>query len=562
DLNFDKVRAAYDGKISVGDMANWQDELARLTKPFDAETVENNLRVLEEYIKLCLNNGAKPIGVLFPFATVLRENYGRESLFILRRELNRLEKIYNFTFVDMFDAQTGYDCFSDMTHLNIKGAVKVSQAVDFLLRGKNLLPIEEISRLNCEQIFDVSNFLPQDDYNAAIEKYFGVVVKKIRARKKIRVGFVSDDPSMWCGDKLFNLFAENKRCETTFFLCLQKSMRGQSLVTEDFQRGLDGFKSRGINVVGITDDKQTVPKQDVLIMLRPYFDYLPKGFELSSIGAETLLVYIPYGFNTSVWNIYNTPIYHLAWKLFFETKFHINLLEQRCRIGMPRGIYSGYTKLDALCDKTNKLEFDWKLARPNAKKIIWAPHWSIASGIFYATFQWNYKFMYEFAKAHPEISWVLKPHPNLLASAVGHGVFPSEEAFKKYLQAWDDLPNAKVFTGAYYQGLFATSDGMIMDCGSWIGEYQYTHKPMIFLTRDTQRFNALGNELMKVLYRVDGRNLNAIGAFMQKIFVEGKDDMFEARMKFFDEHLNYMKANGMTASEFIFKTLTKALRLN
>ncbi|MBR1647946.1 MAG: CDP-glycerol glycerophosphotransferase family protein [Selenomonadaceae bacterium] len=562
DLNFDKVRAAYDKKISVGDMAMWHDELARSEKIFDASTVENNLRVLEEYIKLCVDNGAKPIGILFPFATVLRENLSRENLFILRRELNRLEKIYNFTFVDMFDAQIGYDCFSDMTHLNLKGAAKFSRAVDFALCGKNFLPVEEISRLNYEKIFDVSNFLPKDIYNAALEKYFGFVVKKIRAQKQIRVGFVSDDPSMWCGDKLFNLFAENKRCETTFFLCLQKSMRGQSLVMEDFQRGIDAFKSRGINVVGITNDEQTVPKQDVLIMLRPYFNYLPKAFALSSIDTETLLTYIPYGFNMTVWNIYDTPIFHVGWKLFLDSKFHIRLLDEKCRTGMPRGIYSGYPKLDALYDTANKLEFDWKLARPDAKKIIYAPHWSIASGIFYATFQWNYKFMYEFAKAHPEISWVLKPHPNLLASAVGHGVFPSEDAFKKYLQAWDDLPNAQVFTGAYYQEIFATSDGMIMDCGSWIGEYQYTHKPMIFLTRDTQKFNALGNELMKVLYRVDGKNLNAIGALMQKVFVDGNDDMFNARMKFFDKHLNYFKANGMTASEFIFKTLSKELRLN
>ena len=201
------------------------------------------------------------------------------------------------------------------------------------------------------------------------------------------------------------------------------------------------------------------------------------------------------------------------------------------------------------------------MTRPDAKKIIYAPHWSISSGIFYATFQHNYKFMYEFAKAHPEISWVFKPHPMLLASAVGHGLFKSAEAFKAYLQAWDDLPNAKVFTGAYYQGLFATSDGMIMDCGSWIGEYQYTHKPMIFLTRDTQKFNDLGNELMKILYRVDGRDLNGISALMQKVFIDGKDELFEARKKFFDEHLDYVKANGMTASEFIFKTIAKELGL-
>ena len=169
--------------------------------------------------------------------------------------------------------------------------------------------------------------------------------------------------------------------------------------------------------------------------------------------------------------------------------------------------------------------------------------------------------MYEFAKAHCEISWVFKPHPMLLASAVGHRVFPSEESFREYLQAWDALPNAKVFLGSEYQGLFATSDGMIMDCGSWISEYQYTHKPMIFLTRDTQKFNELGEEIMKILYRVNGGDLKGISELMQKIFIEGKDEMAEVRQKFFDERMNYMKENGMTASEFIFKTIAKELKL-
>lgn len=561
DPNFDKLRAAYEKKISVGAMTNWEDELARLTKSFDADVVENNLRVLEDYVKLCVDNGAKPVGIMFPFATVLRENYNREILLPLRLECRRLEKLYNFTFIDMFDAQAGYDCFSDMTHLNLRGAGLVSKAIDFRLRGKDFWQLEKISALNYEDIFNISNFLTKDDYNETIDKYFKLAVKTIRGKKKIRVGFVSDDPSMWCGDKLYNLFANNKRCETTLFLCLQKSFRAQQNMLDDFQRGIERFKARGINVVAVVNDEQTVPAQDLLIMLRPYFHYMPKAFELSSIGAQTLMSYIPYGFNTSNWNIYDTPIYHIGWKLFFDTNFHINLLEKECRTGMPRGIYSGYTKLDAFYDDKDNLTFDWKMTRPDSKKIIWAPHWSISSGIFYATFQWNYKFMYEFAKAHPEISWVVKPHPMLFASAVGHGVFPNEEAFNQYLKAWNDLPNAKVFSGPYYQGLFASSDGMIMDCGSWIGEYQYTHKPMIFLTRDTQTFNQLGNELMKVLYRVDGKNLPAIAALMQKVFIDGKDDMFEARMNFFDKHFNYFKTNGMTAAEFIFKTVAKELRL-
>lgn len=548
-------------KFSVNDMANWQDELARLTKTFDEATVENNLRVLEDYVKLCLQHGANPVAILFPFADALKKNFSREILLPFRRELNRLEKIYDLAVIDMFDSAADYSCFSDMTRLNAKGSAIASTTIDFRLRGKDVLPLAKISRLNYSQIFDVSDFLPKDDFNETLEKYFKLATKKIRVKKKIRVGFVSDDPSMWCGDDLYKRFADNERCETTFFLCLQKSLRNQPLVLEDFQRGLDEFKTRGINVIGVKDDEQTFPSQDLLIMLRPYFHYLPKAFSLSAIGSETLTVYIPYGFNTSAWDVCDTPVHRFGWKLFFESREHINRIAQICREGAPRCFYSGYTKLDAFFKNREELKFDWKMTRPDAKKIIYAPHWSISSGIFYATFQHNYKFMYEFAKAHPEISWVFKPHPMLLASAVGHGLFKSAEAFKAYLQAWDDLPNAKVFTGAYYQGLFATSDGMIMDCGSWIGEYQYTHKPLIFLTRDTQKFNDLGNELMKILYRVDGRDLKGTAALMQKVFIDGKDELFEARKKFFDEHLDYVKANGMTASEFIFGTIAKELGL-
>lgn len=548
-------------KISVNDLTNWQDEIARLTKPFDEATVENNLRVLEDYIKLCLEHGANPVAIIFPFADAVRKNFSREILLPLRRELNRLEKIYDLAVIDTFDTAADYSCFSDMTRLNAKGAATASTTVDFRLRGKEVLSLAKISRLNYSQIFNVSNFLPKDDFNETLERYFKHAVKKIRVKKKIRVGFVTDDPSMWCGDELYKRFADNERCETTLFLCLQKSLRNQPLSVEDFQRGLDEFKSRGINVVGVEDDEQTCPAQDLLIMLRPYFDYLPKAFELSAIGADTLTVYIPYGFNTSAWDVCDTPIHRFGWKLFFESREHIDRIEKLCREGAPRCLYSGYTKLDAFFKDSDALTFDWKMTRPDAKKIIYAPHWSIASGIFYSTFQHNCQFMYEFARTHSETSWVFKPHPMLLASAVGHGLFKSADGFRAYLQAWDELPNAQVFTGAYYQGLFATSDGMIMDCGSWIGEYQYTHKPLIFLTRNTQKFNSLGNELMKILYRVDGKDLKGIAALMQKVFIDGKDELFEARKKFFDEHFNYMKANGMTASEFIFKTIADELGL-
>ena len=168
--------------------------------------------------------------------------------------------------------------------------------------------------------------------------------------------------------------------------------------------------------------------------------------------------------------------------------------------------------------------------------------------------------MYEFAKTHPEISCVFKPQLNLLFSVLKEKLFPSTEAFEKYLRDWNDLPNAQVVTGAYYQEIFATSDGMIHDSGSFIAEYQYTHKPMIFLTRDTQEFNETGRKILDASYCVDGSDTEAIAELMQKVFIEGNDFMKDERQKIFDGLLNYRRRNDMTASEFIFKNISQDLK--
>ena len=158
--------------------------------------------------------------------------------------------------------------------------------------------------------------------------------------------------------------------------------------------------------------------------------------------------------------------------------------------------------------------------------------------------------MYDFAKAHPEISWVLKLHPGLFFEAVRRKVFPTLKDFEKYLQQWNDLPNAQVHMGGYYQAIFATSDGIINDSGSFTAEYQFVDKPMIFLTREGGKFNDLAHKIFEASYLVDGKDLDGIAATIQKVFLEGKDDKAAKRKEVFDKYLNYPKFNGISASEF------------
>ena len=568
DLNFDGIKLTHDAQISAQALLNWAGELKNLKTKFYPETVAKNFQILKDYIKLCLDNGAKPVGVVLPFAPIMRQNFSKELLTLFRLAIRQLEESYEFMCVDLFDLNLGYDCFYNMAHLNLRGAAISSALLGVQLYEKNLIAAESFCNMNYEYFNLLSIILPKENYNALVERVFAESVQKIRRKKKIKVAFVIYNAAMWCGDDLYKLFAKDSRFETKVFACLELN-NFNKLVEQDFWIGVKQLKSRGLNVVTLLGEDAAVPKQDVIFFLTPYLDIrVPDALKFSALTAETLTVYLPYFFDTSNYAAYNFPIMRIAWKIFFDSDISLKIYDKKCLTGMPRAQFSGMPKLDVFFKRNANFRFNWKKARSGSKKIIWAPHYSIVGvpDVRYATFQWNFKFMYEFAKAHSETSWVVKPHPELLFAAVQTGLFPSVEAFEEYLQAWNDLPNAQVYTGAYYHEIFATSDGMILDSSSFIGEYQYTHKPMIFLTREGttdnlhESFNELGEELMEIIYRIDGRDLNGIAALMQRIFIKGDDQKRAERQKFFDKHLNYYKQNSMTAGEFIYREVVRSLK--
>ena len=165
--------------------------------------------------------------------------------------------------------------------------------------------------------------------------------------------------------------------------------------------------------------------------------------------------------------------------------------------------------------------------------------------------------MLEYAKNNPTTtSWVFKPHPLLRISAVSNGLFKTAEDYDKYLKRWNDLPNAIVEEGEYLQYM-ASSDAMILDSVSFMSEYLYFHKPILFLEREGIAMNEFGEELKEVLYRCSGNDYAAISNFITNSI--DCDEMKMARDNFFDSHLNYYRKNGYLASEFIYRDIVDSI---
>ena len=619
DLNFDNIKETFNKEFSASSIVDWKDKtkpfstasiekniqtlkdyiefcLANGAKPvgvvfpltkamkkiYTEEFLKESIRPLEEIFRFKkvdlsefnfsqetsdipaefdysrqLNLSEMKLEDICPPAPETGEGNGN-FLDYFRMIIHKLEESYDFSCVDMLDIEAGYDSFCDMTHLNRKGMLSANSLLSLKLCNFNLIPVESFCEMTYEYFNHLSRIAPKEEYHSLIERVFDVSARKIRRKDKVKIGFVVRGAAEWCGDELYNLFAQNARFEMTVFCFMQLTSRAKDEnFKEDFLHGIKQFKQRNLNVVAIFEKNADIPAQDLLIFLTPYFETMPAGLRPENITAKTLIAYITYSFSMAIRSkgYHNREMFRISWKVFFASAIARDIHRDACTIGLPRGIYSGYPRTDIFFDKNSNFQFEWKMARPNAKKIIWAPHWSINSGVKYATFQWNCHFLYEFAKAHPEISWVFKPHPNLLVSAVKGKVFPSANAFEEYLQKWNKLPNACLYTGAYYQAVFATSDGMIQDSSSFIAEYQFVDKPMIYLTREGEKFNQLAEKILKVSYTVDGKDFDGIAALIKKVFIEGNDYKAAERKKVFDKFLNYPKLNGMLASEFIYKSI-------
>lgn len=312
DLNFDAVKRTTNAELPVKALLNWGAELKNLTKKLHLDSVEKNVQILKDYIKLCLVHGAIPVGVVFPFAPAMRENYNAELLTFFRLAIRQLEESYNFACVDLFDVALDYDCFYNMAHLNIKGAAISSLFLGLRLYERRILPPENFCNMPYSYFDFASKFTGKEDYNEILSRTFEKSSALIRRKDKITVGFVLYDSSMWCGDDLYKFFAANERFETKIFLCLRTDKLNDDLVRKDFWHGVEQFKSRGLNVVALDNRDSTVPAQDVLIFLTPYFEVLPAAFQLSNMTARTLLFYVPYALNLTSWKLYDTPIYHLG----------------------------------------------------------------------------------------------------------------------------------------------------------------------------------------------------------------------------------------------------------
>lgn len=403
------------------------------------------------------------------------------------------------------------------------------------------------------------------------EKVHSVSIDTLKQKPKITVGFFLSNSSSWCCGRIYHHFEDDPRFEPMVLVC------GSHDGTDNFRKDtyyqtLTYFKENGYRTVGLWDpnisstcwDDLVCP--DIVFLLTPYGGTLPNSLNIFHIPLSTLLVYIPYGImidKLDWW--FDSPGPQLSWIYCCENSIIQNIIGNVALIGDVNVVVSGHPKMDPLLHPLLDVNPSilWKFSLSNVpkehiKKILYTPHQSIGESYpKRSTFHMNYMFFYNYAKEHPDTtSWIIKPHPLLRSRSVEYGLFDSEDAYDKYLDSWDALPNAKTVRSGEYTDFFLTSDAMITDSGSFLSEYISLNKPIIQLTREDQcEYNDWGLLIQPLLYQISGKDFQGITEMIDQIILNQKDPLLQSRYTFCKKYVWTAISPSMYIYDYILKIL-------
>lgn len=256
----------------------------------------------------------------------------------------------------------------------------------------------------------------------------------------------------------------------------------------------------------------------------------PKQLSIRAASRHCRTIYLAYGMLLGDHHNYqyNSDSQHFAWRLLAANDFEHSNYWLHARRANARVVRTGYTKFEELSNLTSS---SISGTRPT---VIWAPHWTIGdrSHNRFGMFDRIRNEVIMLIRSHPEIDFVLLPHPNL-PDAFNQMYLSTGQSYEDYAEKFGLEKNAHVASVDEVSKLFIRSSAMLTDSISFLGDYLFTQKPLLFLNRsDRRRLNDLGEQIIDCHY--SGTNANDIDIFLKQVVLRQIDLNQKRRLHFRD----------------------------
>lgn len=369
-------------------------------------------------------------------------------------------------------------------------------------------------------------------------------LRRLKGRKTYKCLFMALFDSVWKYDKVYQLMAENPLFEPIIMVCPvvnygRENMLDRMEATYHYfiQKGYHVIKSYSENTDTYIDIRREICP-DIIFYTNPYDDLIDKRYHITSY-RDFLTVYVPYSINNSVEykGNYDLIIHNLVWRHYLPSQYHLDYSLKYARNRGVNSVMTGFPGIESLIDHHIPSDSAWKIkSAPKMKRIIWAPHHTIepVGTVYYSCFLRYCEFMIHLAQKYQDsVQFVFKPHPllkNKLELSWG------KEKTDDYYSRWQLMPNTNIHESDY-EDLFLTSDAMIHDSGSFIGEYLYVNKPVMRTLNEvdeSEKMNGFAMECISNHYLAYEEA--DIEQFIQNI-INDVDPLKEKRTKFVEEVL-------------------------
>lgn len=382
----------------------------------------------------------------------------------------------------------------------------------------------------------------------------------IKKDEPIKVVFIVHNSAIWKYDSLYQLMQQNADFEPIILVCPVVGEQMGVSAQDMFIKTYDTFKGRGYNVVDARNKKITLDglKPDIIFYSYQWINILDKQYDVHKL-RKFLKAYVNYGFNNTAgeWG-YASAFHGLMWRYFAECEdVRLSALKVQPR-EMKNMVVTGYPMYDEYQTVKGDASM-WKNPNPKFKRVIWAPHHTIEGhdGLLkFSTFLEIAELMLCVASEYKDtIQFAFKPHPSLKTVLYRHPNWGIEKT-EEYYNNWAYGDNTTLVEGPYMD-LFKSSNAMIHDCGSFIVEYLYSKKPVMYLgfNREEQS-NIVGKRAYHCHYH--GTTIEDVRNFIDEVVLRGDDSMKPQREQFHNEVL--LPPNGLTVAKNIINEIKKELR--
>lgn len=317
-------------------------------------------------------------------------------------------------------------------------------------------------------------------------------LRALRRKKSVRVVFLASDHRIWHAQSIYEAMRKDSRFDPLIVVYPSQSDYSEGLSKlEKAEETCRSFTAESCPIERgwrIRDDQMEIlaPTEfdaDILFYSSPY--YMGDKHLDREAWCKHLCCYIPYGLSISRdYELqYNRVFHNSMWRIYCPDEFHRHGFETYGQVAGRNAVVTGYPPFDLLRHPLGETPSPYG---DNGRiRLIWAPHHTICaeSGSLPPShfFDIADDMMSLASRFADRIFWAFRPHPALKQKLYDTPSWGKERT-DRYYSYWRDSDHTALSEGEHVI-LFRWSDAMIHDSGTFLVEYSYTGKPVLYLRR-------------------------------------------------------------------------------